>query len=143
MKFATICTAVLLLAAAPAEKKKSDLDKMQGDWKVKSAQRGGQNAPPAILKARLNVEKNTFTISTTDPNGNVRKSPIQAKLDPSKSPKQIDFFDKAGKPNSHGIYNLEGRTLTICFDRASRARPKKFESPQGSRVQLLVFERRK
>jgi uncharacterized protein (TIGR03067 family) len=102
--------------------------------------RGGKGAPEAILSAKFVVEKDKFIITITV-NGMERKSPIQVKLHEKKTPKQIDFI-KDGKVNSHGIYELKGKKLTLCFDRARRDRPKTFESKEGTQVQLLVLERR-
>ena len=69
--------------------------------------------------------------------------PTAVKIDFSKSPKQIDFVGKDGKPTSHGIFKLEGKKLTFCFDSVRRERPKKFESKEGTKMQMLVFERAK
>lgn len=140
---ALLTTAIAFLLPSPARgDDKADLAKIQGHWKTLSAKRGGKEAPPAILNSKLNVKKNTFTLISTR-NGKDRQEPIDVKLDSSKSPRQIDLLKKDGTVSSHGIYKVEGKKLTLCFARVKDPRPKKFESKEGSRIYLMVFERAK
>lgn len=134
--------ALLLLATAVEAADKTDLDKMQGDWKIASAKRDGKDAPPEIKEGKMNVSKNTFTMIFTR-NGAERKDPIDVKLNEKKSPKQLDFVTKDGTVGNHGIYKLEGNKLTICFARARDPRPTKFESTEGSKAFLMVLEKAK
>ncbi|MFQ5733211.1 MAG: TIGR03067 domain-containing protein [Planctomycetaceae bacterium] len=142
MKLLTGSLAIaLLVSSACHADDDADLKKVQGHWKIVAMQSGGKDAGADFLKGNLVVAKKTFTIVFTR-NGTERKLPIQIKLDSSKSPKQIDFIDKDGKVNNHGIYKLDGKKLTICFDRVRRERPKKFESKKDTRVRLMVVERK-
>jgi uncharacterized protein (TIGR03067 family) len=136
-----LSVAVLLPSIARGDDK-ADLGKMQGDWKMSSAKTRGKDAPPEFLKSKLNVKKKTFTLIMTR-DGKERKRPIEVKIDGSKSPKQIDLIKKDGTVESHGIYKLEKKTLTLCFARASDPRPTKFESKDGDKSFLMVFERPK
>ncbi len=134
--------AVVLLAPTVCRADdKAEWKKLLGDWKLLSAKRGGKDVEEVKIGS-LKIEKDKFTI-TAEINGEKRSMPTAVKIDFSKSPKQIDFIGKDGEPTSHGIFKLEGKKLTFCFDRAKRDRPKKFESKEGTRVSMLIFERAK
>jgi uncharacterized protein (TIGR03067 family) len=137
----TLLVAFLLPSVSLGDDK-ADLAALQGDWKTRSAKRGGKDAPPAIQESTMRVEKNTFTLISIR-NGKERKEPINVKLDSSKTPRQIDLIDKGGKVENHGIYKIEGKKFTLCFARAREPRPKTFESKVGSKTYLMVFERTK
>ncbi len=66
-------------------------------------------------------------------------------LDPAKSPKEIDkiitFVDPKHQPMTlPGIYSLDGRRLTICFNTKGR-RPKELKTADGDGNMLTVYER--
>src|SRR5262249_26183745 len=57
------------------------------------------------------------------------------KIDPSKSPKTIDVTMTEGPSKGAimlGIYEIDGDTLKVCFDREGKKRPTEFKSPPGS-----------
>ena len=120
---------------------KAEWKKLLGGWKLTPITAGGKEIEE-IKNGALKIEKDKFTI-TFEINGEKKSQPTAVKIDFSKSPKQIDFVGKNGKPSDHGLFKLEDKKLTICFDSSRRERPKKFESKQGSRAQLLVFVRAK
>jgi uncharacterized protein (TIGR03067 family) len=73
----------------------------------------------------------------------VRKSRIR--LDPSKSPKEIDitFLDGPGKGSTFpGIYALEKEQLRLCFSH-TKDRPKDFKTERGQLRELVILEREK
>ena len=140
---AAATVATLLVPSAVTADENADLKTLQGDWNLKSALRGGKKPPENVKIKKLKIKDSKFTI-VIEQNGNERAQPTNVKLNTAKKPKQIDFFRNAGKVDSHGIYKIEGKTLTICFSNSrSDERPKKFESKEGTRVYLLVFERAK
>lgn len=128
-------------SAASADQK-SELAKLKGTYKTVSVKRGGMDAPAKVLKSKLQIEGDQFTIITKKDDGTERKSAITATIDDSKSPKNVDL-GKDGKTRYEGIYKLDGKKLTLCYDRAGTGRPAKFESPAGSRTMLMVFEKEK
>jgi len=123
---------ILVCVAIGADKPKSDLDAMQGKWKVTAVEMGGRQFPPEFIRDKETIvviegDKRTETVKG-------RADPIRAivKLDPSKTPKQIDLVDaepEQGKPAevTVGIYEIQGDTLKECIARGGADRPKEFK----------------
>jgi uncharacterized protein (TIGR03067 family) len=114
---------------------------LQGKWKVtefhtahgSSAVEGGRIIPYTFEGNKL---------ITVGP-GNVRVE-IEYRLDPAKSPKQIDqrFTGGAiGRWIAKGIYKLEGDTLTICYGGPDVARPTEFTAKPGDGRTMRVHKR--
>lgn len=129
---------LFVVPAATRADEKSELKKLAGDYKVLSMQRGGMKAPAQFLKVKLNIKGNVFTL-ITPAKGMDRKSPRTAKVDDGPNPNHIDLSNDRGSKYV-GIYKLEGKKLTICYNRMG-PRPKKFASPAGTPTMLMVFER--
>ncbi len=75
--------------------------------------------------------------------GNVRVE-IEYRLDPTKSPKQIDQRFTGGTIGpwiARGIYKLEGETLTICYGGPNVARPTEFTAKPGDGRTMRVHKR--
>lgn len=122
---------------------KTDLDLLQGTWKVTALNSGGFQFPAAdYQKIRIRFQEKTIL---WDNPGDVVESGFT--LDPAKKPKQIDIGTKGppGKPTADGlsgvgIYKLEGNKLTICLTVPNpAARPKDFK-PRGQ-MTLYILER--
>ena len=103
-----------------------DKDKIQGSWTVVAMVQRGKNRPEkAIREIQLRLtfagEKMTFTSAfhEKEDTDNVFK------LDPTKTPKEIDLTFEFGKKPSKGIYELDGDTLRICM---STERPATFST---------------
>jgi hypothetical protein len=68
------------------------------------------------------------------------------KLDPSKSPRHIDYEVLEGPAKGgtmQGIYELEGNTVKFCFGPPGGERPSKFESQLGERRTFSVWKKKK
>ena len=141
MRSVFLCTfgCLLLLPAAVQADDKAEWKKLQGTYQLKSAKRGGKDAPPAILKMKLAISEGKFTI-ITERNGMEKRWVTIVKIDFSKKPTQIDFLGKDDKVREFGILKLEATNLTICSVSKAK-RPEKFESKAGSRITLLIFSR--
>src|SRR5947209_1443276 len=79
-----------LSAAAAADDKKSDQDKVQGKWKFESGNRGGKPLPDEIVKTAVIVFDGKTMKMTRTVDGKEESREMSFKLDPSKKPKAID-----------------------------------------------------
>ena len=143
MKFVTqtvlILLAVLLIAAdKQGEKGKSDKEKLQGTWKIVSAEFDGKPLKEAIGGTM------TFTGDRIEQGKKGDKEYYEGKyeLDPSKNPKHIDLTH--AKAKIMAIYSLDGDELRISSFRTpdgGKKRPSVFASKAGEMQMVLVFKR--
>ena len=129
----------LALAVHLAADDKSDQDKIQGKWKIKSGLRGGQAFPEDVVKTAIIVFDGKTMKMTRTVDGNEQTSEMGFTLDPTKKPKAIDT-DIMGKTGT-GIYSLDGDTLKICHGDLSDERPTEFASKEGTKITLVVLKR--
>ena len=67
-------------------------------------------------------------------------------LDPSKTPKAIDFRPAGGQYKDktlRGIYEIDGGMLKICFAEPDKERPAEFNSKAGSGWTLATHKKQK
>jgi uncharacterized protein (TIGR03067 family) len=136
--------AILLagIGLAQAGDDKSDLDLMQGSWEIVSLVEKGEKAPKEELEALVVViEKDTFT--TLEKGKAVVKYRI--KLDPSKTPKAIDFthlLDKEKDKTEPGIYTFEKDLLKLVLDEDKKGRPTVFEGKETASYSVMVLKKK-
>ncbi len=121
---------VLTLGLAQGQ---DDLVKLQGTWKRVDAEIDGKKLPAAELQTTtLTIEKNKYTLNM---GGQLRTGTL--KLDPSKTPKQIDLSSDAG-PNKGkvlpGIYELDGDIFKYALSNPGKERPTDFTAKPGHSV---------
>ena len=128
-------TAGLVLPADRPEQ--GDLDKLQGTWLTVSLVNDGKtlvdskNPPKEGPVTKLAYAGNKWLIKVGD--RTVAEGIF--KIDPTKTPKEIDILDGSGKVNEQtklGIYELDGETYKFCLAPASKPRPTEFTSKPGS-----------
>jgi uncharacterized protein (TIGR03067 family) len=132
-------TGLALAFAQPAE---DAYRKLQGTWTATQADRDGKAAED-VVGHRLSFTGNRFQIQSKD------GKPLYAgavRVDPSAKPATIDFEHAEGSLKGkawHGIYTLEGDTLTICDNALNleKGRPTAFEAKSGSGYVLITFKR--
>ncbi|MHC5537994.1 TIGR03067 domain-containing protein [Singulisphaera rosea] len=111
-----------------------------GTWSPSSAELGGARFPDEVRKSiRLVIGdgKSIVTVGDKPDHGIV-------KLDPSKTPKQMDITGTEG-PNKGRtmlcIYEKDGDTLKVCYDLSGKGRPKAFKTTAGDQLFLVEYER--
>ena len=126
-----------LNAQGDADKTSKEL---QGEWRAVELQTSGNPAPKEVVeKARLEI-KGDEMIWNSGGTG-VRKSRIR--LDPSKSPKEIDItaLDGPAKGTTYpGIYSLVKGQLRLCYSH-TKDRPKEYKTERGELRELIILER--
>jgi uncharacterized protein (TIGR03067 family) len=139
LRFLTVALTAGNLWAAPAPEKKDptkeDQEKIQGTWKVDSGEIAGAKNPDELLKIQL-VFSGEKIVSKV---GDVEKKKGTFQLDATPKIKTIDV--RTDDQLVHGIYKLDGDSLTICVDESGEARPAEFVSKEGSKVALVVLKR--
>ena len=113
----------------------TDLDKIQGAWKVVSWELGGEPAPPN--GARLVFTDQTGRLEAPD-----GAYLMTFELDPSRDPKTMDLVLMwMGSAPAKGIYELKGDELRICYSWGWLPRPTAFTTRPGAREMLYVLRR--
>jgi uncharacterized protein (TIGR03067 family) len=108
---------------------KADQEKLQGTWRIVSAELAGQQAGAQLMTQRFTFEGDQILRSGEK---------VTYKLDATKNPKEIDFV--GGQPEP-AIYAFEGERLKLCIAVRGAPRPTEFASRPGVMHMLLVLER--
>jgi len=130
--------ALITLAALVPLTCRADDKSIEGKWTLVSLERDGRADDGMKGAVRIHTG-DKYTI--TPPGGETFEGTY--KTDASKTPHTIDMVAAGGRYKGqtlHGIYKVEGDTLTICFPtRPEGARPTEFASKPG--VALAVHKR--
>ena len=122
---------------------KKDMDKLQGYWRVSNVAQVGTLGPDKdVRNLRLVFTEKILSFEW------VGKATYDAKyrLDPTKKPKTIDITFITGPDEGktfRGIYELEGKTLKLCYSRSESKRPTKLSSKPEAECLLLVLKQTK
>lgn len=123
----------------------SDMQKLQGEWQAVEVERSGEKASAERSKQYSMIFKGKEIVFTT----NVDQGKVEFKIDPGKSPKQIDITALDGPLEGKtfaGIYSLDKDTLKICLPdgvvKAPDQRPNEFKTTEGSGRVLLKLRRK-
>ena len=132
---------LVTLSAGLAEDRKDRDSPIVGTWTIVSIEAGGK-ADDTITKGKIVIEGDT--LAHVKPNGE-KGSYGTIKLDPTKSPKEMDMTARDG-PNKDAtfpaIYELDGDSLKICMAR-TWARPTELKTKPGHQQLLYVLKRDK
>ena len=132
-------------AADPAA---DEVKKLQGEWRAVEVELKGKKLTKDDAEAksmRFVIKDNGLTFQNTEKAGRERKQTF--KLDPGKTPKEIDITSLDGQEKDKTaacIYKLDGDRLTICmpyFVKDSSVRPKEFKAGGDDGLMLLTLER--
>jgi uncharacterized protein (TIGR03067 family) len=128
-----------------------DLSALQGQWKPLHCEYEGRSQmTPEVMKLVTAVfDQSDYVLYFTDrgKDGQPRRivlATVQVRLDPTTQPKGITFEFKDGPlkgQKRHGIYQLAGNELRLCYGPADRPRPREFRAPAGSGYFLETWAR--
>ena len=117
------------------------LRSLDGKWQQVTRIQGGMPSDENLIKNRtITFEKNKYTLRDS---GEVAGE-LTFVIDRSKKPAHIDvtFVNNGG--GDKGIIKLERGVLTVCFAGGDgSARPRKFESKDGTQNILATYKRAK
>ncbi len=141
------------VADAPKEDDpRADLDTIQGTWvRISTDGRKADRTCRMVVKKAIGQPKSNVPDSASafdfewKTDGEVGGSHNRGLLDPTGSPKMLDFIPEPegeeGVPAiALGIYKLEGDTLTVCFMNEKSKRPTEFVAGRQG-VTLDVYRR--
>ena len=130
-----------VVVAADDDAVKKEKDALQGKWSIVSVERDGKLVETWTDGVRM-MEGNNYTL--VPKKGDSVKGTFT--LDPSKTPKAIDFLPAAGQYKDktlRGIYEIDGDMLKICFSEPDKARPAEFTSKADSGWTLALHKKQK
>ncbi len=120
-----------------------DLKQLQGSWAIAVMEEGGQNAPDDLLKD-MSVLVKEDKLSVQEKDKVILE--FKVKLDPSKTPKAIDFTHILGADKGQtelGIYAFDGDSVRFCINEKGKERPKEFATAATNKQNLVVLKRKK
>jgi uncharacterized protein (TIGR03067 family) len=142
-----------LLAAAAEPKPADDLAALQGNWKPLQCDYQGTPQMPADQMKQVTVvfDKDEYYLYFKDKDRSGQPKVLllallAVSLDPTTSPKSIQFEFKDGPlkgQKRHGIYELAGNQLKMCYGSADKPKPTEFKSPANSGYFLETWARQK
>jgi uncharacterized protein (TIGR03067 family) len=136
-----LAVAVVLLGADdPKAKTAEERAKLRGTWELAASVFNGKAAAEDYLKQRQIVITDDQLIAVV---AGEKKTPLSFALDPGHSPKHIDIKKPHSEESAHGIFELKGDELRLCYGEPGAGRPTEFASKEGEKVYLLVLKRSK
>jgi len=118
----------------------SDLDLLQGSWRITALEVEGREMPEEMLvEGRITIQGDRFTST-----GMGAEYTGTIALDAAASPRRFEMHFDAGpeKGNTNfGIYELEGDRWRICLATRGAVRPSKFDSTEGGGFVLETLAR--
>lgn len=129
--------------AQDKETVKHDQELLQGTWSMVSGARDGAAFPADYLKHSKRVAKDDEV--TVMLQGQLFMK-AKFKLDPTKTPKQVDYAVSDGPyagTTQLGIYELEGEQVKFCFSVPGKVRPTDFTTKPSDGRTLSVWKKEK
>jgi uncharacterized protein (TIGR03067 family) len=137
----TLAAVMLAGTESPDDAGKKELQKFQGTWAFVSREVDGQQVSAEQVKnLTITFRGDSFTVKDGD-------KVIQAgthKLDPTKTPKEVDSTVTEGEDKGMtrlGIYERKGDTMKACFAAPGKPRPTEFKTEANSGQFLVVIKR--
>jgi uncharacterized protein (TIGR03067 family) len=147
----SVVTMSLTLSARGANPADDDLTLLQGNWKPLQCEYQGTPQMPADLMKQVTVvfDKNEYYLYFVDKGKDgqpkvLRLALANIALDPSTSPKTITFEFADGPfkgQKRHGIYELAGNQLKLCYGPTDKPKPAEFKAAPNSGCFLETWAR--
>jgi uncharacterized protein (TIGR03067 family) len=120
-----------------AKSASADLEHFQGNWSVAQFVHNGNPANASDLEnVHLKIKGNKYILQNAEGDNNGT-----FKLNPAKSPKEIDATTDDGT-TVHGIYEIGENTIRLCYAGEGDSRPTEFTAEADSNRSLAVYRRR-
>lgn len=149
----TVAAVLFLISAGRADDQdilKQDKQKLQGVWVPVRMEMGGQLMDKEELKnqPKFGVDGDKLVTPGAGPKDAIYSGPLSLQVDGKV--RRITIFGSSRGPageelKQHGIYKIDGDTLTLCLnvDCTSDSKPNEFESKPGSDFCIIQFRREK
>jgi uncharacterized protein (TIGR03067 family) len=137
--------ALVVVFAAPAfaddKAAEAEAKALRGAWRLVAREEAGTKADGKALRGEtLSLGPDGFVMKT----GDATRAGGTVTFDPSRSPKALTMAitrgDLGGKA-LHAIYELDGDTLRLCYDRDGKDAPDVFKTAPGSGLVLDSYVR--
>lgn len=134
----------LLIGAQAKDDAKKEMAKFKGTWSLVSVEvaPGEEGPSEKEIKGQKLVFGQTAEDSYISKTGDREEKPGRFKLDPSKTPNEIDISPPDGRKRAQGIYKLDGDALVICATNKGD-RPKEFKADKDTKTTVLTLKRDK
>jgi uncharacterized protein (TIGR03067 family) len=143
----------IALAAGADTKPVDDLSSLQGNWKPLQCEFQGVPQMPADVMKQVTVvfDKNEYYLYFVDKDRMGQPKVLRLALanivvDQATSPKSITFEFADGPlkgQKRHGIYELAGNQLKMCYGPSDKPKPTEFKAPANSGYFLETWARQK
>lgn len=122
---AIVFVAASNLAVADDAAEKKEKAKLKGTWLLTAkVTKAGTQVPFGGVHSITFLTNGKLDVYVLEDDKDRKDAPC--KLDPAKTPKEIDITFKGNK-TAYGIYELKGKVLKICFSMSeASSRPQKF-----------------
>lgn len=144
-------TLTLSRPAAGANPVPDDLTSVQGNWKPLQCEYEGKSQMPADVMKQVTVvfDKTEYHLYFVDKDKDgkpkvLRLALANIALDPATSPKSITFEFADGPlkgQKRHGIYELAGNQLKMCYGPVEKPKPTEFKAAANSGYFLETWAR--
>ncbi len=120
-----------------------DVALLQGEWQLIASERDGAAQPESQFKPyneRMVIKRSRITQIQIAPDGKeIRGNDGSFSLGENKDGRTIDI--KTARGTAHGLYRIDGKTLTLCITRSGGPRPNAFTTTKGDERMLTTYRR--
>lgn len=131
------------LVRADSDAKKpteGEVKMLEGTWQLVTGELAGMKFPEEVAKGiRLTLTADRYVVATPDGDD---EGTVQ--LMPDKMPKALDVSGTKG-PNKGktflAIYEVQGESLTVCYDLEGTTRPTEFKTKPKTKLFLATYKK--